>query len=189
MTVGKTHSGKSTFAKELEQQLHDSIAIDQDNHAEFVNTYYKTLRTKQGPNNLKFAITRTIVDYAVNHTDVHLILCNSNRGRQGRIETLRQFHMQGFTSILVNFDIPDCILKERIATSQRLKTIFRTASGFEEVLSRQQAETNKGDVKSPTEDEADYLFVINDNNEVLSIIRKIIDISQSLRDVDFGPLA
>jgi len=178
MTVGKTHSGKSTFAKDLEQQLHGSIVIDQDNHAEFVNTYYKTIRPKQGPNTIKFAITRTIVDYAVNQTDLHLILSNSNRGRLGRTEALQQFNKQGFMSILVNFDIPDNILQERIATSQRPKTIFRTASGFEEVLSRQQAETNKADVISPTEDEADYLLVIKDSNEVQSVIRKIIDIAR-----------
>lgn len=34
MTVGKTHSGKTTFAKALEQQLPCSLVIDQDNHAE-----------------------------------------------------------------------------------------------------------------------------------------------------------
>jgi hypothetical protein len=33
ITVGKTHSGKTTFAKALEQQLHNSLVIDQDNHA------------------------------------------------------------------------------------------------------------------------------------------------------------
>lgn len=38
ITVGKTHSGKSTFAQALEQQLHESLVIDQDNHAEFLGT-------------------------------------------------------------------------------------------------------------------------------------------------------
>ena len=69
MTVGKTHSGKTTFAKALEQQLHNSLVIDQDNHAEFINIYYKTLQPKEGPNTIKYAITQTIVDYAVNQTN------------------------------------------------------------------------------------------------------------------------
>jgi hypothetical protein len=69
MTVGKTHSGKTTFAKALERQLHNSLVIDQDNHAEFINTYYKSLLPKQGPNTIKYAITQTIVDYAVNQTN------------------------------------------------------------------------------------------------------------------------
>ena len=85
ITVGKTHSGKTTFANALEKQLHNSIVIDQDNHAEFINNYYKTLLPKTGPNAIKYAISNTIVDYAVNQTGLHLILCNSNRGLKGRI--------------------------------------------------------------------------------------------------------
>ncbi|WP_420826794.1 hypothetical protein [Chengkuizengella sediminis] len=49
MTVGKTHSGKTTFAKALEKEMHNSIVIDQYNHAELLDTYYQTLLPKQGP--------------------------------------------------------------------------------------------------------------------------------------------
>lgn len=38
ITVGKTHSGKATFARALEKQLNNSFIMDQDNHAEFINT-------------------------------------------------------------------------------------------------------------------------------------------------------
>ncbi|WP_242314898.1 AAA family ATPase [Bacillus cereus group sp. BfR-BA-01355] len=34
ITVGKTHSGKTTFAKELETELPNSFIMDQDNQAE-----------------------------------------------------------------------------------------------------------------------------------------------------------
>lgn len=57
ITVGKTHSGKTTFARVLEEELNNSIVIDQDNHAEFINTYYKELQPKQGPDTLKYAIS------------------------------------------------------------------------------------------------------------------------------------
>jgi deoxyadenosine/deoxycytidine kinase len=40
MTVGKTYSGKTTFARALEQELNNSFVMDQDNHAEFINTFY-----------------------------------------------------------------------------------------------------------------------------------------------------
>ena len=39
MTVGKTHSGKTTFAKALEEEMTNSVVIDQDNHAEFLHTF------------------------------------------------------------------------------------------------------------------------------------------------------
>jgi predicted ABC-type ATPase len=176
ITVGKTHSGKTTFAKSLEQQLPNSLVIDQDNHAEFINTYYKALLPKQGPNAIKYAITQTIVNYAVNQTDTHLILCNSNLSRKGRLDLLAHFHNQGFVSVLVHFDIPDHILQTRVADSQRSKAIFRSASSFEEVLIRQQAESHKAGIVDPIEGEADHLFVIKNSDDVQSVIQTILQL-------------
>lgn len=177
MTVGKTHCGKTTFARKLEQQLKNSIVIDQDNHAEFVNTYYKSLRPLQGPNTIKYAITNAIVDYAVQLTDFHLILCNSNRNTEGRSELLSYFHNKDFESVIVHFDIPDNILQERVCTSQRSKAIFRTASNFMEVLNRQITESQQANVSDPKEGESNYLFVIKDSNEVQSVIQSIVGLS------------
>jgi tRNA uridine 5-carbamoylmethylation protein Kti12 len=178
MTVGKTHSGKTTFARALEQELPNSIVIDQDNHAEFINAHYQNLRPKQGPNTFKYAITQAIVDYAVEQTNFHLILCNSNTNRKGRVELLKHFHEMGFNSLLVHFDIPEHILRERVAESRRSKTIFRTASTFEDVLMRQIAESHKGGIGEPTEDEADYLFTIKNSDEVESVIHRLVTITQ-----------
>ncbi|WP_404451871.1 ATP-binding protein [Virgibacillus necropolis] len=177
MTVGKTHSGKSSFAKALEKEIPNSVVIDQDNHAEFLHTYYQTLVPKHGPNTAKYALTQSIIDYAVNETNCHLIICNSNRNRKGRLKLLEHYHNKGFTSILVNFDIPDHVLKERIKKSKRSTTILRTASTFEEVHTRQQDETNINDVIAPVEGEANHLFVIKNGDGVQSIIRKVADIS------------
>ncbi|WP_172369623.1 AAA family ATPase [Sporosarcina jiandibaonis] len=175
ITVGKTHSGKTTFARALEQQLHNSLVIDQDNHAEFINNYYKTLMPKQGPNTIKYAISNTILEYAVDQTDFHLILCNSNRCLKGRMSLLEYFKSKGFISIIVNFDIPDHVLWERVSDSQRSTAIFRTASTFEEVLIRQQAETEKAGVIVPSEGEADYLFEIKSSDEVQSVFKEIVE--------------
>lgn len=183
ITVGKTHSGKSTFAQVLEKMLPNSLVIDQDNHAEFINTYYKSLLPKQGPNTIKYDITQTIVDYAIEQTNFHLIVCNSNLARKGRLNLIRYYEEKGFISILVNFDIPKQILQERIAQSKRSTTIFRSASTFEEVLSRQNAESHTSDVITPTEDEADYLFEIKKSDDVQSVSQKIVTIAQSLVDM------
>ncbi len=171
ITVGKTHSGKTTFAKELEQKMLNSLVVDQDNHAEFINTYYKALLPKQGPNKIKYAITQT---------NSHLILCNSNRSSKGRINLLNQFKNKGFITILVNFDIPDHILQSRVDNSQRSKIIFRSASTFEEVLNRQQAESQKVDVTAPLESEADHFFVIKNEDDVHTVSQSILTISQKI---------
>jgi hypothetical protein len=66
-------------------------------------------------------------------------------------------------------------------TYERNTNIFRGAySNFEEVLVRQQAESQKEDITDPVEGEADYLFVIKDNKEVDSVIQKIVHTAQSL---------
>jgi tRNA uridine 5-carbamoylmethylation protein Kti12 len=181
ITVGKTHSGKTTFAKALEKQLNNAIVMDQDNHAEFINTYYKNLQPKQGPNTLKHSLSKLIVDFAKENTDFHFIICNSNRSRKGRLYLLQElFNTDEFVSILVHFDIPDDVLQERVSQSDRSTNIFRGAYiNFEEVLVRQQAESFKVDVVDPIEGEADHLFVIKDNEEVNSVIQKIVYIAES----------
>ncbi|WP_432360957.1 AAA family ATPase [Sporosarcina sp. UB5] len=182
ITVGKTHSGKTTFAMDLEQKLKNSIVMDQDNHGAFINTYYKNLQPKTGPNMLKHAISELIVDYAKKQSDYHLIICNSNRSGKGRAYLLEQlFPKNEFIRILVHFDLPDHVLQTRVANSQRSTNIFRSASKFEEVLKRQNADSLKEDVVDPVEGEADYLFVIKDSGEVNRVIEKIIMIEKDNR--------
>ncbi|PFO98081.1 AAA family ATPase [Bacillus cereus] len=183
MTVGKTHSGKTTFARTLEKELNNSFVMDQDNHAEFINTFYKKLQPKQGPNTLKHTLSRLIVDYAIENTDLHLIVCNSNRSRKSRLNLLENlFTKNQFVRIIVNFDIPNDVLQARVTQSKRSTNIFRGAySNFEEVLIRQQTESLNEDIVDPVEGEADHLFVIKDNEEVSSVIKEIIHIAQGLK--------
>ncbi|MEA3569113.1 ATP-binding protein [Paenibacillus phoenicis] len=127
-----THSGKTTFAAELEIAMEpDAVVIDQDNHAAFINAHYRKLRPSEGPNTLKFSITNTIVTYAVDHSSMHIILSNSNLHEPSRRDVLRFFQEKGFKRILVYFDLPLNLLEERINRTQRNKTIFRSASSFQ----------------------------------------------------------
>jgi predicted kinase len=179
ITVGKTHSGKSTFARELESELENSFVLDQDNHAEFINKYYKKLQPQTGPNTLKYSISKLIADYAIESTELHVIVSSSNRTRKGRKYLLEEvYDKDKFISILVHFDIPNEILKERVANSTRNTNIFRLASSFNEVLNRQHAESSNKDVVDPEEGEADYLFVIKESEEIGSVIREIVQLAE-----------
>ena len=175
MTVGKTHSGKTTFASSLEKEIHNSVVIDQDNHAEFLQKHYQNILPKQGENSIKYAITKLILNSEVTKANCHLILCNSNRNRVGRMKLLEHLKSKGFTTIIVNFNIPENVLKDRVNHSQRSTTILRTVSTFEEVLIRQNKETNQGNVIEPQEDEVDYFFVIKKSDDVQSVIRIIVN--------------
>lgn len=178
ITVGKTHSGKTTFAKRLEKELRNSLVIDQDNHADFINTHYKALLPRQGANTLKYAVTETIVDYATARSNFHLILCNANRSREARLALLAKFHGAGFSSILVHFVIPNEVLAARVATSNRNTNVFRSASSFGEVLQRQHAESTQKDMVPPTKDETNYYFEISSSDEASPTIKSIVQIAR-----------
>lgn len=182
MTVGKTHSGKTTFARALEKELNNSFVMDQDNQAEFINTFYEKLQPKQGPNTFKHAISQLIVDYSIENTNLHLIVCNSNRSQSIRLNLLENlFTKNQFVRILVNFDIPDDVLQARVTKSKRSTNIFRGSHlNFEKILIRQQNESINEDIVDPIEGEADHLFVIKDNEEVGSVIKEIVHIAQGL---------
>ncbi len=66
ITVGKTHSGKTTFARELEKEFPHSFVMDQDNQAEFINAHYEKLQPAEGANTFKHGLSKFIVDYAKN---------------------------------------------------------------------------------------------------------------------------
>ncbi|MFT9600765.1 AAA family ATPase [Mesobacillus sp.] len=180
ITVGKTHSGKTTFARALEKELQSSMVIDQDNHAEFINSYYKTLQPIHGPNTLKHAISKLIVNYAIEQTDYHLIICNSNRSRKDRSYLFEELlPKDDFIHIIVYFDIPYQVLQARVTESQRSTNIFRGAyTNFAEVLEKQQTDSLKEDVRDPVQGEADYLFVIKDNTEAEAVILEILRIAR-----------
>ncbi|AUB63666.1 CRISPR-associated protein Cas2 [Bacillus thuringiensis] len=180
ITVGKTHSGKTTFAKELEKELPNSFIMDQDNQAEFINTHYEKLQPTEGSNILKHGLSKFIVDYAKEHTNLHLIICNSNRSKNGRFYLLNEvFPQNEYIRILVHFAIPDDVLYERVGLSKRSTNIFRgNYSSFKEVLHRQQVKSLHEDVVDPIENGADYLFVIRNSKDVNSTILKIVHLAK-----------
>ena len=108
ITVGKTHSGKTTFARKLKRVLENSIVMDQDIHAEFINTYYKNLQPIKGPNTLKHAISKLIVDYTKENTDFHLIISNSNRVAKFNERAIRLYEKFGFTKEM-EFESPSAV--------------------------------------------------------------------------------
>ena len=182
ITVGKTHSGKTTFARELEKEFPHSFVMDQDNQAEFINAHYEKLQPAEGANTFKHGLSKFIVDYAKEHTNLHLIISNSNRSKNGRLYLLNELFPQNeYVRILVHFDIPDDVLYERVARSTRNTNIFRGGyASFKEVLDRQQTESLHDDVVDPVENEADYLFVIRNSKDVSFTIEEIVHLAEVL---------
>ncbi|KMK74357.1 AAA family ATPase [Alkalihalobacillus pseudalcaliphilus] len=183
ITVGPTHSGKTSFAKALEDQLPNSFVMDQDNHASFINAHYQKLQPVVGTNTLKHAVSLLIVNYAKENTDLHLIVSNANRSRKGRRYLLEDvFPSEAYHRILVYFDIPEEVLLKRVMNSERDTTIFRSAASFHEVLKRQSEESkNNDDITAPTHEEADDLFVVKELHDVETTVKKIVSMAEVMK--------
>lgn len=174
LTVGKTHSGKTTFAKKLEAALSGALVLDQDVQAEFLNQYYAKLVPTEGPNVLKHSLTRLLADYAKHQTDLHVIVSNANLSRQSRADLLRDvYDAQTFTRILVHFDIPEEELMKRIQQTERNISIMRgDLSSFLDVLNTQ------GVMDVPFEDEADILLRVTHERELGDVIASIVKVAK-----------
>ena len=85
----------------------------------------------------------------------------------------RRYRNKGFSTIIAYFDLPEITLRKRIAKGNRDTTILWTVPGFEQVLDRQMNEASE-----PSADEADYLFVIRDANDVLTITERVLNAIQ-----------
>ena len=173
-----THSGKSTFAQNLANHIPNLIVIDPDNHAEFINKHYRSLLPTAGANTLKNGITEFILNYASNQSDRHIIFCGANRYQVHRRKLLDSMQQKGFKTVIVHFAIPIEILKARVQNSTRKTTIFRSASGFEEVLTRQISEVAAGAIIPPEPKEAVFFFEVNQSDQSNSVIRSIAKLIQ-----------
>lgn len=180
ITVGMTHSGKTTFAHQLQARLPNSVVVDQDTHAAFLNTHYRGIVPTEGPNHLKFALTRAIVDHAIERTSAHLIFCNANRSRAARARLLDRLVRAGFTTVLVDFRIDVDLLRQRVAASDRSTDVLRSSTSFAEVLARQQQASDDPDSALPAASDADHLFHIDRSEDVPAVIHAILEIEHEL---------
>ena len=170
MTIGKTHSGKTTFGKKLEEKLPKSIVVDQDNHATFLHTHYPKLIPEQNQFKLKIMLSQFILNYAITETDTPIIISSANLSKKGRVALLEQFFPQDkWTRIYVYFDFSTETLQQRIKHTTRSTTIFRdTTMTFERLI-----EKHSEQLEPPTDEEVDYIFHVNETQPVKKVIEMI----------------
>ena len=175
LTIGATYSGKSSFARTLEQQLAQVIVLDQDFQAEFLNAHYEKLVPQTGPNTLKFKVSEVLLDYAIEKTPYHLVLCNSNIHLAPRQQLLdRFFPSEQFVRVFVYFDVTQATLRARIEQTSRDTKLFRDPNfTYEELLQSQLPQ-----IDPPSSYEADYLWTVNEATNVLQLIEEINEIIQ-----------
>jgi shikimate kinase len=180
MTVGKTHSGKTTFGRELAQQLGPCCLLDSNEVADFLKRTYSDLYQadyEEGSNQptrgyyLKLAVVAEIYKAALS-TNLPIIFTTSNAKKQLRQEICRLAKESGRSTIMVYFNIADEVLVERINNSQRLGGNQAEIQGFNHFLTNIQ--THRFEV--PIAAEADHYFEINrgSNKQVLEQVLKVM---------------
>lgn len=179
-TVGKTHSGKSTFGKFLSEKLENSVWIDNERIDLFLKGQFNKLYTdpkvrseKSAENpDLKMKINQVILKDALEN-NFNVILTNANMKSYTRKLEEAQAIQNDAKFILVYLNYPDEELIVRIQTAGKPTEVLNESTSFIDLLEKQSKL-----FEEPTEDEADYFFEIQKVEEIDSVVKKIMQIVQ-----------
>ena len=175
MTIGRTHSGKTTFAEDLKKTLKGSVVIQTDPIAEFLAQNFPKKMYKDKEYNgkfekptLKLSIYKTIIHHAMMINQKTLIFANSNLYKKFRKEHIDWFREEGYKVIGVFLNYPASVLKKRVRDSGRDNSLLKT-NDFEKLVDMQRKILEK-----PKEDEFDLFFEIKSDEELEKMKKKII---------------
>jgi shikimate kinase len=185
MTVGKTHSGKTTFGKELTGKLGKYCLLDFDILVEFFKTTYpwlynielfKTPKDANDAHYLSLKVRTTIFKQALK-TDLPIIFTNANTLKKLRKKFCTLAHKEGKKNIIIYFNRPEKVLLERIEKSKRSKICLTRSTDFQDLLLNRQSKI----FEIPNPKEADIFIEITDDKswkEAQKTILKLINNSK-----------
>jgi len=177
MTVGKTHSGKTTFGKKLAKKLKHFCLLDSDEIAIFLKHRYPNLyngdfvgdSTKLSAGYyLKLSLVLEVYKTALK-TDLPIIStsANSKKGIRGRI--IKMAEESGRKVILVYFNLPDEVLLKRIEKGRESSRSLAPSKEFKDFLINKQSQQ----FEVPRKKEAGYYFEITDNASYKRVFEEV----------------
>jgi predicted kinase len=142
--IGKTHSGKTTLAKELENIDIDIINIEADPISLFIRDNFPRIRDLENINtidrykevSLKYSIFLELLEFVMAFGNP-IVLSNSNMYQRGRMLIYKLAKKFNYDIIGVYFDLPEEILLERINKSNRTTKILRVSKNFTDLIINQ----------------------------------------------------
>src|SRR3989344_2809743 len=106
MCVGRTHTGKTTFAKEVVKKFPNTIQIDSDEIAVFAKEKYPLVvesvynKTRVDFNNLKMVLFKDVYSFGLN-IGLNIILSNSNLSKKVRSFVSNRARRHGYEIITI----------------------------------------------------------------------------------------
>lgn len=173
ITVGYTHSGKTTFAHKLEECFEESFVVDTDKIALFLKKDFSKLLYSKNNSfdldnpNIKLSLMINILDWWINAWFMP-ILSNWNHIKSFRNFLIDKLRKSWFEVWLVYFNLPIELIKKRIILANKPKDIFFVSKTFEDVLEKQQSYFEK-----PSPIEVDKFFEIKNEEDYFIVINEV----------------
>jgi len=180
ITVGKTHSGKTTFGKKVAKRLKHACLLDSDVIAEFLSDNFPDLYNKdfvEGSNelssgySLKISVLLDIYKQSLK-TKLPIISTSANSSKHQRAKNIGLARKAGRKVIMIYFNLPESLLLERIKTSKRSDKCLYYSKSFVDLLINKQGQ--RFDV--PSQKEADYFFEITDEPSSVKAYKSVLKI-------------
>ncbi|MEK7093834.1 MAG: AAA family ATPase [Patescibacteria group bacterium] len=180
LTIGKTHTGKTTLANELAPQIPRCVVLETDPIALFLKSSFTSLHTLDldhsggfSSPSLKFLVFKTILTFALEE-NFNIIMSNSNMFENGRKDLLKIIKNYPGKIIGIYLNYSEEILSERIKKSDRDINVLRTSKDFGNLLINQRTR-----FQPPNYSDFDYYFEVKDPNELPNISTQIFKIFNS----------
>lgn len=181
MCVGYTHSGKTTFAKDLVKDESNIVLIDNDEIATFINakyplavhsSYNRVKRTYKEPN-FKFLLFQEIFKFCL-RADLNVIHSSGNLGEDSRKFIKINAKKYNYKLVTIYFNLPRELLLERIKNTKKDTKAFRSSKSWSEILPKQDLyanlpPSNKNTIYFEIKNEKDYQIVSKEVKELLLI--------------------
>lgn len=178
MFIGKTHSGKTTFAKELEKENTNIIILELDPMALFMRENFPKLRELDDRDHsgkfknisLKYQTFLLFVEFAMSFGKP-IILSNSNMWVKGRSLIFKLAKKFDYKIIGVYFDFPEEFLLNRIKKSKRTTNVLRISKSFEDLIINQRTR-----METPNPKDFKEFYIIKSENDLEKVKNKLIKI-------------
>ncbi|MFA6325144.1 MAG: AAA family ATPase [Candidatus Paceibacterota bacterium] len=178
MCVGFTHSGKTTFTKKLYKKIKNTVLLDNDEIANFINLQYKDLvfssfnHTKKNYKDpgLKFLLSKQIFEFSL-RAGLNLIQASCNLGKDAQSFIKKTTKKYNYKLITVYFNLPEKVLIKRIKNTKKDTRCFRLSLKWNQVLEKQKLYMNL-----PPDKNTDVYFEIKNNQDSRKVLSKLIEL-------------
>lgn len=178
MFIGKTHSGKTTFAKELEKIKKDVLVLEADPVALFMRENFPKLRELDDKEHsgafknasLKYRVFLLLLEFSMTFGRT-IILSNSNMYKQGRKFVFQLAKKYRYKTIGIYFDFPEEFLINRIIKSKRTTKILRVSKDFNELIINQRTR-----MQVPSPKDFDKFYTIKSEEDLIQVKSNLVKI-------------